>query len=194
MNLNDKIKSCTRCHLYLDLPCGAIPVHGDGNQDANVMLLGEALGENEVILGQPFQGMAGKLLDKMLKTAGIKRESLYITNVVKCRPTKNNGRSNRPPTKEEIQKCKPWLWAEIKKVNPKVIITLGKIPTTTLLAGQAGFKKSSSLASILGQPFSVDYHSAKIVPCYHPSYLMQHGRDKINDCIKIIGDEYYGIN
>ena len=95
------------------------------------MLVGEAPGADEDLLGEPFVGRCGDLLTKMLTDLGIDRENVYITNTVKCRPVE--GKKNRPPKKEEIQSCKNWLWKEIQEVAPKVIVTFGKVPTSLLL-------------------------------------------------------------
>ena len=114
-------------------------VFGEGPQNPKLMLIGEAPGEQESLQGRPFVGKAGKNLDHFLELAGLAREEIYISNVVKIRPTKtgstgrlsNQGfsaRSNRPPTKEEIAFFRPWLMAEIARVNPGVIATLGNVP------------------------------------------------------------------
>lgn len=106
-------------------------VFGEGPQNPKLMLIGEAPGEQESLQGRPFVGKAGKNLDHFLELAGLAREEIYISNVVKIRPTKtgSTGRlSNRPPTKEEIAFFRPWLMAEIARVNPGVIATLGNVP------------------------------------------------------------------
>lgn len=106
-------------------------VFGEGPQNPKLMLIGEAPGEQESLQGRPFVGKAGKNLDHFLELAGLAREEIYISNVVKIRPTKtgSTGRlSNRPPTKEEIAFFRPWLMAEIARVNPGVIATLATCP------------------------------------------------------------------
>jgi DNA polymerase len=150
------------------------PVPGVGPKTAKLMIIGEALGKEESEAQEPFQGRAGKLLNKFLTNAKLKRKEIYISNIVHCRPTKNKGRANRPPKDTEIQACKKWIWKEIQEVGPKIIVTLGKIPTFSLLHQK--LKKSFKLKDIVGDFFEVDYCSAKIVPLYHPSYLMQHGK------------------
>ncbi len=173
--VGDKIRSCTKCSLCEEMP-GTKPVPGVGPTNARIMLVGEALGEDESLLEEPFVGACGQFMDQMLQEAGLNRGQLFITNVVKCRPTKPGGRSNRPPTEDEIQSCKLWLWKEIQLVEPKVIITLGKVPTYTLLRLQ--LMKSFTLGHLIGRVRKVDYTSADIIPCYHPSFTMVHGRDK----------------
>jgi DNA polymerase len=172
LKLFDEIRACTRCDLHKKLPVGCSPVPGVGKIDADIMLVGEALGENEVLHQKPFVGLAGQLLTKIITDAGLVRDDLFICNTVNCRPFE--GKKNRPPTKEEITKCKGWLWQQIVLVNPKIIITLGKVPAATLLHSQIG--NNPKMKDIVGQTYEVDYHTAKIIPAYHPSYLLQHGR------------------
>lgn len=190
MSLFDKIRTCTRCNLCKDMP-GTSPVPGIGPLDANIMLIGEALGKDESILEEPFVGDCGQFLDLMLDEAELRRDELFITNTVKCRPTKNSGRSNRPPEPCEIASCKPWLWQELQMVEPKVVVTLGKIPTYTLLSSQ--LIKSFKLGDVVGNKATVDYMNSTIIPCYHPSYIMVHGKDKRDSMVKLlkqIKDDY----
>lgn len=185
MSLKEKIKNCKRCPLYKNMPDGCSPVPGIGPQNAQIMFVGEALGEDESIYGEPFVGRCGRFMNvQMLSPAGIKREDLYITNTVKCRPTKGN--ANRPPSDVEITKCKGWLWEEIKLVKPKVIVTLGKIPTYTLLNKE--LKKSFTLKSVIGKSFDMDFNGikTKVYPLYHPSYLMVRNRKAIDDNVKVL--------
>jgi len=170
--LSDNIQSCKKCPLWSKMPDGCLPVPGDGPTDAKIMLVGEALGENEVDLQKPFVGLAGRLLDNILTKAGLVRDSLYITNTVKCRPFEGN--KNRPPAKEEIEACKGWLWQELQLVKPKIIVTLGKVPTATLLHTVIG--KNPKMKDVVGKEFRADYIDAVFIPVYHPSFLQQHGR------------------
>jgi len=171
------------CPLHKDMP-DTCPVPGVGPIDAKIMLVGEALGEDESLLEKPFVGRCGKFLDEMLKKAGLVRSELYITNVVKCRPTKNNGKSNRPPSKSEINICKGWLWRELQLVKPEIVVTLGRVPTGTLLSGQ--LKNLFTLGKIIGVPHIVDYMDATIIPLFHPSYLVIHGRKHIEQCVEVL--------
>lgn len=149
------------------------------------MLVGEALGEDESLLEQPFVGRCGQLLDQILKEAGIDRDSLHITNTVKCRPVKKakfgQRFSNRPPTDEEINTCKGWLFQELELVRPDIVITLGKIPTYTLLS--SFLKKSFKLGDVVGTVYQTLH--TNIIPAYHPSYLMVHGKDKMDETIEL---------
>ena len=183
LDLNNMVLECIQC---MDL-CGTRKggVSGIGNS-SELMILGEAPGADEDATGEPFVGRCGDLLTKMLSDCGIERDSTYITNVVKCRPTKNNkGKSNRPPTSQEVDNCKRWLWNELKILKPKVILTLGKVPTGLLLK----LKKTFKLADYIEKEISLDYmDNTYVVPCYHPSYLMQTGKHKMDismECIKI---------
>ena len=158
LELNKMVMGCTLCPDLCKTRNGVVSGAGSGSK---LMVLGEAPGSDEDETGEPFIGRCGDLLTKMLEGTGIKRDSIYITNVVKCRPTKDNkGRSNRPPSTEEVSNCKRWLWGEIKALKPKAILTL-----------------------------DLEYmEDTCVVPCYHPSYLMQTGKNKMDisiRCIKI---------
>ena len=175
--------NCGRCGLC---ETRTNVVAGKGSSKAKLMLVGEAPGADEDLLGEPFVGRCGDLLTKMLSDSGIDREDVYITNTVKCRPI--DGKKNRPPKKEEIQSCKAWLWKEMQELSPKVIVTFGKVPTSLLLKIP---KHKLKLGDVVGKMQSVDYTKSVIVPCYHPSYLMQTGRGKMQhslDAISIAKD------
>lgn len=179
------IEQCGRCKLVAEcrkhIP-DFVPVHGVGEETAPIMLIGEALGETEAMMGTPFIGLAGQQLDYMLEEAGISRKNeCYISNVVKCRPSEN-WRKNRAPTDQEIIACKGWLKNEIRQLKPKVIVCLGKIPTKVLLGRY--LKKTFKLGDVMGSWFQVDYTDSPITSIYHPSYLMQHGKKKVPDCVE----------
>jgi DNA polymerase len=184
----EEIQACTACPLHKSLPEGCLPVPGHGNLLAKLMIVGEALGENEAQLQEPFVGPAGKMLKKMLFDAGIGPDSYYITNTVKCWPynktvtARKLTTKNRPPLDAEIQACKKWLWKEINTIKPNVIVTLGKIPTYTILHDQ--LKKSFNLSEVAGTVYNVPWSSSiKILPTYHPSFIMQYGKAKIEECV-----------
>ena len=110
-------------------------VHGEGSIGARVMLIGEAPGQQETLMGRPFVGKAGKNLDEFLELAGIERDELFVSNTVKFRPTRISaaGRTvNRPPTQEEIRIFLPWLRREIEMVHPECVVTLGNVPLRAL--------------------------------------------------------------
>lgn len=144
-------------------------VFGEGPQNPRLMLIGEAPGEQETLLGRPFVGKAGKNLDRFLELASLKREEVYISNAVKLRPTKvgKTGRvSNRPPTREEAALFKPWLLREIAAVSPRVIATLGNVPLQVLTGPR------STIGELHGQVVSVEGLSAPLMPLYHPASLI----------------------
>lgn len=142
-------------------------VHGEGAVGAPVMLIGEAPGEQESLLGRPFVGKAGKNLDEFLAGAGMDRSALYVTNTVKFRPTKTSaaGRTvNRPPTQEEIKLFLPWLLREIDLVNPKCVVTLGNVPLRALT------DRRSTIGDMHGQ--MIDWLERLLFPMYHPASVI----------------------
>ncbi len=130
-------------------------VPGEGPDDATVMFIGEAPGQNEDRLGRPFVGAAGQFLDELLGLAGLKRSEVYICNVIKCRPP-----GNRDPLPAEIMSCKPWLEQQIALKQPKVIVTLGRYSMARWFPGQ-------SISRIHGQPAEKD--GVLVYPMYHPA-------------------------
>lgn len=151
------------------------PVVGIGPSNASIMIVGEAPGEDESIAEEPFIGQAGMMLNKLLQAAGLNRDELYIANLVNCRPTE--GKRNRPPTKAEITACNGWLIKQILSVRPKVIFTLGKLPTFNLLK----LKTASKLHDYIGKEseWKRDDFECKIIPNLHPSYVMQYGKKEV---------------
>ena len=144
-----------------------ILVHGEGEIGARVMLVGEAPGEQETLMGRPFVGKAGKNLDEFLELAGLERSQLYVTNAVKFRPTKRSaaGRTvNRPPTREEVSLFLPWLRREIELVAPEVIVTLGNVPLRALTGPKA----------VIGDVHGAfqDADGLRLYPMYHPASLI----------------------
>jgi len=138
-------------------------VCGNGPVDAELMLVGEAPGRNEDRLGKPFVGAAGEILNRILKETGLDREKIYITNVVKCRPTDDQG-NNRTPTKDEITTCCNYLEAEISTINPKIICPMGGSALTYFLPAQ-------TISRVHGNVFgSLEVEGTVIIPLYHPAY------------------------
>ena len=155
--LNAKCLGCEAC------PLGKTRtklVFGDGNPDTNVMFVGEGPGEQEDLLGVPFVGRAGRLLDDMLKMIDLDRSRVYIANIVKCRPP-----HNRDPQPEEREACSPWLRQQIDIVNPKIIICLGRIAATSLISEDFRITRQH------GQWFDVD--GRRCLAIYHPSALLR---------------------
>ncbi len=151
-------------------------VFGEGNPNAELMFIGEAPGAEEDATGRPFVGAAGRLLDKIIAAIGLKREDVYITNVVKCRPP-----NNRKPTSDEMKACEPFLFNEIEVVKPKLIVTLGATPLTSLLNVKEGITKTR------GQFYS--FHEIPVMPTFHPAFLLrfpEHKREVWEDMKKVM--------
>jgi DNA polymerase len=157
------------------MPLGCKPVSGIGPENARIMIVGEALGETEALLEEPFVGQCGQLLDKMLKDAGLSRQECYITNRVKCRPVE--GKKNRPPTKQEIKACQDWLYDEIMMVEPKIVFTMGKVALDYFI------KVKGPLKDYIGKEINNEHLT--VVPFYHPSFLMQHNKAGIQQAVAI---------
>jgi DNA polymerase len=143
-------------------------VMGDGNADADIVLIGEAPGEKEDIEGKPFVGASGKLLNTMFEAAGMVRSDVYITNIVKYRPPEN-----RDPTKSEKAAFSPYLNRQLEIINPKVIITLGK-------HSLQHFLPDGKIGELHGTPQQVDLngHEATLIPLYHPAYGLYNGSNR----------------
>ncbi|MBU2591403.1 MAG: uracil-DNA glycosylase [Nitrospinota bacterium] len=136
-------------------------VFGEGDPKATILFIGEGPGKDEDEQGRPFVGRAGQLLTDIIeKGMKIKREEVYICNLVKCRPPEN-----RNPEKDEIAACRPFLDKQIKSVSPKVIIALGKLASSTLAGREVKITQER------GEWF--DYEGIKVMPTYHPSYLLR---------------------
>jgi len=135
-------------------------VFGDGNPDADVMIVGEAPGEDEDLQGRPFVGRAGGLLDRILESAHIEREDVYITNILKYRPP-----GNRNPKPEEIAASEPLLLEQIRLIRPQIIATLGNFPTQYFAGTKDGITKTR------GKWF--DWNGVRVFPMFHPAYLLR---------------------
>lgn len=151
------VGDCTRCPLHQER---TNIVHTDGNRKARLMFVGEAPGADEDAQARPFVGRAGQLLTKIIEAIGLKREEVLIGNVNRCRPP-----SNRPPTPEEASMCKPFLLREIAVVQPEVIVVLGNTAMRNLLDIKQGITR------VRGQ--FQDYHGVKVMPTFHPAYLLR---------------------
>ena len=151
------IGNCTRCPLF---ERRTNIVHTDGNRKARLMFVGEAPGADEDIQARPFVGRAGQLLTKIIEAIGLKREEVLIGNVNRCRPP-----GNRPPTPEEAAMCKPFLLREIAAVQPEVIVVLGNTAMRNLLDLKQGITKVRGNFQ--------DYHGVKVMPTFHPAYLLR---------------------
>jgi DNA polymerase len=161
----DQAAVCTRCKLHYSRK-NAVP--GSGNPHASIMFIGEGPGFHENEQGLPFVGPAGKFLDELLTDAGLGREGVFITNVVKCRPP-----GNRDPIVEELEACKPYLERQISAVNPDVIVTLGRI-------SMGYFINNGKISSIHGHSFWSN--GRMIVPMYHPAAALH--QPSLRDVVK----------
>ena len=141
-------------------------VFGVGNIDSPLMFVGEAPGADEDAQGEPFVGKAGQLLTKIIQTTGLSRESVYIANILKCRPdTPGQSAGNRKPTPEEMQTCIPYLHEQIDLIQPKVIVALG----ATAVEGLLG--KTEGITRLRGNWRT--YRNIPLMPTYHPAYLLR---------------------
>jgi uracil-DNA glycosylase len=144
-------------------------VFGEGNPQADLMFIGEAPGEQEDQTGRPFVGRAGQLLDKMIIAMGLSRESVYIANVLKTRPP-----NNATPTHDEAAACAPYLYEQIRIVNPKVIVTLGLPATHLLLSSTATMRSLRGQFHTFPTPNTpIDLPQIDLMPTYHPAYLLR---------------------
>jgi len=156
-SLEEKIKKCNKC--LLRGTCTQV-VPGEGNPNAQIMFVGEAPGAEEDKQGRPFVGAAGKFLNEMLDAIGLKRENVFISNILKCRPP-----GNRDPMPEEVESCWPWLLKQIKTIKPKLIVLLGRHAMERFLPSQKiskihGTALRREIEGIGKQVFYALYHPA----------------------------------
>jgi len=156
--LAEQIGNCPKCELA-KTRTHAVP--GEGNPNASIVFIGEGPGFYEDQQARPFVGPAGKFLDELLASIGLKRQDVFICNVLKCRPP-----GNRDPLPAEMSACKPWLDRQLEIIAPKVIVTLGRFSMTRYFPGQ-------SISKIHGQPRKVD--GVMVVPMYHPAAALHQG-------------------
>jgi len=173
--IREDLGDCTRCKLHQQGRKQI--VFGVGNPHADLMFVGEGPGADEDIQGEPFVGRAGQLLNNMIKAMGLRREEVYIANVVKCRPP-----GNRTPERDECDTCSPFLMRQIAVIKPKVIVALGAVAAKNLLAINApmselrgrfyDFMPSGARSS------DPDWQGAKLAVTYHPAFLLRDPRQK----------------
>lgn len=159
--ITEQVKKCTNCELHQTRNNVVV---GSGNLDSRIVLMGEAPGRKEDESGLPFVGAAGKLLDTLLASAGLKREDILITNVVQCRPPKN-----RRPKKSEIKACEHFLVEKIAVLRPKIIAPMGNSSLSYILNHYG--KEKAVIGDIHGQPFVTEEPWGKVTvfPLYHPA-------------------------
>jgi uracil-DNA glycosylase len=155
--LREEMGDCCQCGIGNDR---TNLVFGVGSADAELVFIGEAPGADEDRLGEPFVGRAGKLLTKMIEKMGLSRSEIYIANILKCRPP-----DNRDPLPDEIANCEGFLIRQLEIIQPKVIVTLGKYASQTLL------RTTTAISELRGQVS--EYHGIPLMPTFHPSYLLR---------------------
>ena len=153
-----KVDKCIKCALS---KTRKNIVFGEGNSESRLMFIGEAPGAEEDNTGRPFVGRAGQLLTKIIESINLKREEVYIANIIKCRPPEN-----RNPMENEIASCAPFLKEQIAIIRPQIICTLGKFSTEFIIGEGKG-----SISSVRGKTYN--YDGITVIPTYHPSYLLR---------------------
>ena len=173
--IREDLGDCTRCVLHKQGRKQI--VFGVGNPNTDLMFIGEAPGADEDQQGEPFVGRAGQLLTNMIKAMGLRREDVYIANIIKCRPP-----NNRTPERDECETCSPFLMRQIAVIKPKVIVALGAVAAKTLLA------INDSMSNLRGRWYDFrpagarsndpNWSSAKLAVTYHPAFLLRDPRQK----------------
>jgi len=161
--IREDLGDCTRCRLHQQGRKQI--VFGVGNPKAELMFIGEAPGADEDQQGEPFVGRAGQLLNNMIKAMGLRREDVYIANIIKCRPP-----GNRTPEHDECEPCSPFLMRQIAVIKPKVIVALGAVAAKTLLAINA------PMSELRGHWY--DFRGTRLAVTYHPAFLLRDPRQK----------------
>ena len=157
-----ELGDCKRCKLHRTR---RTIVFGEGNENATLMFIGEGPGYDEDVQGRPFVGKAGQLLTKIIESINLKREEVYIANIVKCRPPQN-----RNPEPDEIESCNPFLMNQIRVIQPRIICALGTFSAQTLL------KTDTKISALRGKLF--DLEGIKVIPTYHPAFLLRNPERK----------------
>jgi len=166
--VREKAIACRDCEELVETRTQV--VFGAGNPEADLVFVGEAPGESEDAKGVPFVGRAGHLLDEALEENGLSREDVWITNIVKCRPTtmSDSGRlENRPPRVGEIKNCQKWLDAELSAISPAVIVCLGGPSASVII--HKGFKMTQER----GEWFTESLYAPFVIAAYHPAYVLR---------------------
>jgi uracil-DNA glycosylase family 4 len=173
--IREDLGDCTRCKLHQQGRKQI--VFGVGNPEADLMFVGEGPGADEDAQGEPFVGRAGQLLNNMIKAMGLRREEVYIANVVKCRPP-----GNRTPERDECDTCSPFLMRQIAVIKPKVIVALGAVSAKNLLAINAPMSELRGrfydFMPAGARSSDPSWHGAKLAVTYHPAFLLRDPRQK----------------
>jgi len=161
--IKEEVINCRKCSLYKTRTC---PVIGEGNHQAKIVFVGEGPGASEDRTGYPFCGAAGKILDELLNAVEIKREKVYICNILKCRPP-----GNRDPQKEEIEACVPYLEKQIEIIKPEVVCPLGRFAMEFLMEKFGLKDQVQGISKIHGKVFESRslFQKITLIPFYHPA-------------------------
>lgn len=179
--LETGVAACTRCELH---QTRTQTVFGVGNRHADWLVIGEAPGKDEDLQGEPFVGRAGQLLNAMLRAIGLRRDQVYIANILKCRPP-----NNRDPRPEEVACCEAWLMRQIELIRPKLILAVGRIAAQNLLQTDA------RIGELRGRVHSFRDTGIPLVATYHPAYLLRSPLEKrkawqdLQLAVKTMGDQ-----
>jgi DNA polymerase len=160
--VRDHLGNCMRCPLSAGRTS---IVFGVGDPAAQLMFVGEAPGRDEDLLGEPFVGEAGRLLDRMLHAMGVSRSTVYIANIIKCRPPQN-----RDPTPAEVAACSPFVLGQIRAIKPRAVVALGRLAAQTLL------NTNVAISKLRGTWAQID--DVPLMPTFHPAYLLRAPKDK----------------
>lgn len=160
--IREELGDCRRCKLHRGR---RTIVFGEGNPKARLMFVGEGPGYDEDVQGRPFVGKAGQLLTKIIESIGLRREDVYIANVIKCRPPQN-----RNPEPDEIEACSPFVFKQIEAIAPKIICALGTFSAQTLI------KTETKITALRGKVH--DWQGIKVIPTYHPAFLLRNPEKK----------------
>lgn len=196
--LYQEVGECRKCGLWRSR---TKPVFGAGSERAGLVFVGEAPGRDEDLQGQPFVGAAGKLLTRILESIGLKREEVYITNILKCRPP-----GNRNPSSEEIQTCRGYLARQLAIIKPRIICALGTFAAQTLLGTSEPISrlrgrfhacpvKDSLGLGHLDASDGAGGQDVKLMPTFHPAALLRNPSYKrlVWEDMKLLGEEYKKI-
>ncbi|QWR78924.1 uracil-DNA glycosylase [Candidatus Magnetomonas plexicatena] len=171
--IRQELGNCKRCKLH---KTRKNMVFGEGSSNARLMFIGEGPGADEDEQGRPFVGRAGKLLTSLINKMGLRREDVYIANIVKCRPP-----GNRDPEQDEVKACIGFLKSQIASITPEVIVALGTVATKAILS------TDKPITRLRGE--FRDYKGIKLMPTYHPSYLLRNPSAKTivwTDALKVL--------
>ncbi len=169
--LQNQVATCQKCPLCQTRKNA---VFGVGDPHAKLMLIGEAPGATEDARGEPFVGQAGQLLDKMLAAIGLSRQTVFIANILKCRPP-----NNRDPLPTEVSECMPYLLKQIEMIRPKLLLALGRVAAQNLL------KVQTPLGKLRGDIYYFGEEKTPMIVTYHPAYLLRNPADKRNAWIDL---------